>query len=277
MGKRNEKSVFLALVAALAVFAASGDDVSLVRDGRTFWAYSAQAGKPCAHPLSLPGGRVLTTTGDADHSWHHGLWFSWKFLNGVNFWEEDGAGRSDGEQRVRQTDVRRDGAAAEVTQEIDWGPRAEPDRTFLREQRTVSFSAPDASGGFVIDWTARFTACERTTVDRTPPTLHGDGHWSGGYAGFSLRLADGCRGFAVTTSSGATAQADIIARETGWIDYADPADGHGIRLEVVRAPGRRVFYHWTDHRFTNLSPVFDGPIVLEKGDTLELSYRATVH
>lgn len=40
---------------------------------------------------------------------------------------------------------------------------------------------------------------------------------------------------------------------------------------------RAVFYHWPDHRFTNLSPVFDGPIVLEKGETLELAYRATVH
>lgn len=254
------------------------DGVRLVRDGRTVWAFTARTDKPCVHPLSLPSGRIVTATKDADHPWHRGLWFSWKFLNGVNYWETDAADRSAGEQRVVSADMSCAGASAVVRMSVAWGPRAEPTRTLLDESREIVFSAPDGAGGYTVTWTAKFTARERTTIDRTPPVFNPkSGTWSGGYAGFSLRLADSGKELEVSTSGGLKGQADIIGRETGWIDYADPLTGEGVRLEILKAPGRRVFYHWPDHRFTNLSPVFDGPIVLEKGETRELSYRATVH
>lgn len=252
--------------------------VRLVRDGRTVWAFSSRTDKPCVHPLTLPSGRVVTVTKDADHPWHRGLWFSWKFLNGVNYWETDASDRSTGEQRVVSTDVFCDGASAVVRMSVAWGPRAEPTRTLLDESREIVFSAPDDAGGYTIDWTAKFTARERTTIDRTPPYRRPKtGQWGGGYAGFSLRFADAGKMFAVTTSSGAREQVDIVERERGWVDYVDPRTGEGIRLEIIKTPGRRVFYHWPDHRFTNLSPVFDRPIVLEKGETLELAYRVAVH
>ena len=253
------------------------DGVRLVRDGRTVWAFTAGTDKPCVHPLTLPSGTVVTATKDADHPWHRGLWFSWKFLNGVNYWETDAADRAAGEQRVVSTDIKCEGASAVVRMNVAWGPRAEPARTLLDEKREIVFSAPDAAGGYTVTWKAAFTARERTVIDRTPPYRRPKtGQWGGGYAGFSLRLSDAGKAFAVTTSSGAREQVDIVERERGWIDYADPKTGEGVRLEILTAPGRRVFYHWPDHRFTNLSPVFEGPIVLEKGETLELAYRATV-
>ena len=265
------------LLGALSV-SSSADGVRLERDGRTVWAFTSQTDKPCVHPLTLPSGAVVTATKDADHPWHRGLWFSWKFLNGVNYWETDAADRSAGEQRVVSLDIACEGASAIVRMDVAWGPRAEPMRTLLDEKREIVFSAPDAAGGYTITWRAAFTARERTVIDRTSPyRRQKTGQWGGGYAGFSLRLADTGKAFAVTTSSGASNQADIVEREREWIDYSDPQTGEGVRLEILKAPGCRVFYHWPDHRFTNLSPVFDGPIVLEKGDTLELAYRATIH
>ena len=250
----------------------------LVRNGRTVWEFSTAGGKPCVNPLTLPDNTAVTASEDADHPWHRGLWFSWKFLNGVNYWEVDAYGRSDGEQRVVSEDVDCEGASATVRMDVAWGPRAEPGRVLLDEKREIAFSAPDAEGGYTITWTAKFTARERTVIDRTPPVRDPKtGVWRGGYAGFSLRLADFGRSFKLTSSCGATGQPDVIAREREWIDYASPHTGEGVRLEILKAPGRRVFYHWPDHRFTNLSPVFDGPIVLEKGEELELAYRATAH
>ena len=38
---------------------------------------------PYFHPVNAPGGGTLTWDRPADHPWHHGLWFSWKFINGV--------------------------------------------------------------------------------------------------------------------------------------------------------------------------------------------------
>ena len=289
IGMREESSIRIVLGLAAAVMMTAlaacaeekvcrlSEGARLVRDGRVVWNFAPSLGKPCVHPLVLPDGLVATTTGDRDHSWHHGLWFSWKFLNGVNFWEEDKSGRAAGRQRVMGEEVRSVGASAVVTQDVAWEPADGIGRTFLRERREISFSAPTPDGAYEIVWKGRFTAVERTVIDRTPPKWHADGRWSGGYAGFSLRLADACRDFRLVSSCGATNQADVVARERDWIDYVNPVDGHGIRLEILKAPGRRVFYHWPDHRFTNLSPVFDAPIVLEKGESLELAYRATVH
>src|ERR687890_561666 len=37
-------------------------------------------------PLAHRG--VLTNHAPHDHRWHHGIWWSWKFINDVLFWED---------------------------------------------------------------------------------------------------------------------------------------------------------------------------------------------
>ena len=44
---------------------------------------------PWFHPLATPSGVEITRNRPWDHPWHRGLWFSWKYVNGVNFWNED--------------------------------------------------------------------------------------------------------------------------------------------------------------------------------------------
>src|SRR5512143_2167480 len=55
------------------------------------WQYNfdSRQGKPFFHPLTGADGRVLTNFKPEDHPWHYGLWFSWKYINHVNYWEED--------------------------------------------------------------------------------------------------------------------------------------------------------------------------------------------
>ena len=53
------------------------------------WTYEWSARRrPFIHPLHTPSGLVLTRDAPDDHPWHHGLWFTIKFVNGENFWEE---------------------------------------------------------------------------------------------------------------------------------------------------------------------------------------------
>src|SRR5437773_4262742 len=47
--------------------------------------------KPFFHPLHTPAGHCLTLFEPHDHFWHRGLWFTIKFINGENFWEENDA------------------------------------------------------------------------------------------------------------------------------------------------------------------------------------------
>jgi hypothetical protein len=65
------------------------DSLSLMAGDKVVYTYqfAAGGGYPYIHPLGLPGGPVMSALAPADHPWHRGLWFSWKFLNGVNYWE----------------------------------------------------------------------------------------------------------------------------------------------------------------------------------------------
>src|SRR5262245_19501454 len=44
--------------------------------------------KPCVPLLITPAGHVVSGFEMSDHIWHRGLWFTIKFINGTNFWEE---------------------------------------------------------------------------------------------------------------------------------------------------------------------------------------------
>ena len=70
-----------------------GTSVALENDGQAVWRLNCGGDqpKPHFHPVALPDGRVLTWDRPPDHVWHHGLWFSWKFINGLNYWEPDRA------------------------------------------------------------------------------------------------------------------------------------------------------------------------------------------
>ena len=53
------------------------------------WTYNRDHRKrPNVHPLKTPSGITLTRDAPEDHPWHHGLWFTIKFVNEENFWEE---------------------------------------------------------------------------------------------------------------------------------------------------------------------------------------------
>ena len=92
------------------------------------------APRPFAHPLTTPAGAVLSVEAPADHPWHHALWFTIKFVNGENFWEEYG---EFGLLRTRS--VGEDAGATTAT--IEW---IAPDGESIRLRETAR-SAPPCS------------------------------------------------------------------------------------------------------------------------------------
>jgi hypothetical protein len=67
------------------------DSVTLVQGEHVVWQFhfGTNETKPCFYPVALPEGPDLVWHRPPEHPWHLGLWFSWKFINGVNYWEED--------------------------------------------------------------------------------------------------------------------------------------------------------------------------------------------
>ena len=78
---------------------AAYSQLALVKDGSEVWRFHcdpARSTKPFFDPVSVAGGPSLTWARPPDHAWHYGLWFSWKFVNGVNYWEENKEFRGQG-------------------------------------------------------------------------------------------------------------------------------------------------------------------------------------
>ena len=171
MGERPD-SVEAAAAPAVSVARATIDGAECVRDGKTVWKFNIanRENKPFVHPLCLPDGRCVTTARPKDHPWHLGLWFCWKYIDGVNYWEPRNPAQSnlfpDGMTVVKDFKVKpKAGGACDVSLSLWYGPRAKPGTVLLEEDRKVSFSAPDANGGYKIRSTHKFVAKKDITLD----------------------------------------------------------------------------------------------------------------
>ena len=171
----------------------SSDSLAWLSNGKVVWKLSFDpkvGNKPFFHPLSVAGGPALTQAQPEDHPWHYGLWLSWKYINGVNYWEENReTHKPDGVTSWKLTalDTRPDGSA-KIRFDVTYTHPGK--RVDLIEQRTYEISAPAADGSYRIDWRSRFTAgSEGALLDRTPMIGESKGQVNGGYAGLGLRLA----------------------------------------------------------------------------------------
>ena len=171
----------------------------------TLWrfSYDPKAGKPYFHPVSVRNGPSLTNFKPEDHPWHYALWFSWKYINHVNYWEENRvSGQAAGATRwsTPVIDARPDGSAR-ITMRLTYArPTGEVD---LTEARVLDVSAPAADGSYTIDWNMKFTAGkEGAELDRTPMPGEPKGVVNGGYAGLSARLAAAPAIMSVMTTEG---------------------------------------------------------------------------
>src|SRR5690606_6733080 len=128
----------------------------------------------------------------ADHPWHYGLWFSWKLVNGVNYWEEDRTtGHGEGRTTVTKLELeRRRDHSARIDMEVSYHLATDPPERFvLKERRTLEISAPNEKGAYLIDWQAvHESGSEPVRLDRTPLPHEPRGSVSGGYAGLSFRF-----------------------------------------------------------------------------------------
>jgi hypothetical protein len=240
--------------------------------------------KPCFHPLALPGGPALTVDAPADHRWHHGLWFSWKYLDGVNHWEHAAGSRQPAGQTTTQLDrltLHGDGSA-EVALQLATGQAGQPPT--LREQRHLRVLAPAADGSYAIDWQSTFTATTACTLDRTPLPHEPGGKAFGGYAGLSLRLRQLEARDALTTA-GAVAwnDADRFRSDADAFEYRGALAGQDVAIAILAHPQNlrspSPWYAIRSAAMTFVTPAVlcHGKLELAAGATFTLRYRIVVH
>jgi len=276
---------FVVLLAAAAVSAEpelawkeTPHSLALVRGEQVVWQfnYKKEDGKPYFHPVTIAGGDPVTDLRPADHFWHKAIWFSWKTINGVIYWEEDPkTGKSPGETEVVDVQATpRDDHSARFELALSYHPPGQP--AVLVERRMVEVSAPTADGAYHIDWLSTFTAGEADVVlDRTPIAGEPNGVSWGGYAGLSLRLVPALRQWQFSDSDGPVKE---VTKQARWIAFSGPTqDGRSAAIVVLDHP--QSFRHPTPWYLIQGMPYFSpavlyrSPHTLPATESLTLKYR----
>jgi Methane oxygenase PmoA len=238
----------------------------------------ASAPKPFIHPLRLPDGTIITEHEPADHLWHRGLWFAFKFVNGINYWEE----RDEifGYQRNKHMGAG-DSPTGEVTlsQTLLWSDTSEGKIIELPqcwEQRSILADLDDA-GNLCLSWLMKLTAMDKdVTLDRTPFTT-----W-GGYGGLFVRLKNDLENPRLVFDDGTvTTRCTGERYKWGGIEGTTP-DGKDCAVVFLPSPQNtrspEPFYGAakTDYNFFGPAPLFHEPIVLKAGETFTYQVKVLV-
>ncbi len=234
----------------------------------------ASAPKPYFHPVTTPSGASMTLVEPFDHLWHRGLWFTFKFVDGQNFWEErDGYGSQHvaGTPRVSHPDV----ATTVIDLDLDWiaSGQAAP---LISEQRR--FSIRLTGDATQIDLATTLRPTRDVTLDRTPYTT-----W-GGYGGVAFRATSLWHPTQRTIGDHVT-DGFLLGETAPWCDVSGPIDGG-----ADRSAGVAILDHPSNPRhptpwytgsgagnFLNAAILFHEPMPLGAGEALSLRYRILVH
>lgn len=258
------------------------------RDGtNVVWRFSfdPKKGKTFFDPVAVRG-TTLTNFKPEDHPWHYGLWFSWKYINKANYWEEDRqTGKAEGATRweTPAIETKPDGSVLIKLNVTYTHPSGRVDMT---ESRVLKISAVAADGGYAIDWQADFTAGKDGAVlDRTPMPGEPDGKINGGYAGLGLRMAAPPLTFSTVCSTGVVERfvserarpfAPAIALNFG----KDGRDVGGIALfsDPANVGGNAPWYvvNSRDMRFACAAVLAPKVLTLKPDEKMKLHYRIAV-
>ena len=281
-------ALLTSMTACDAAWQQESNSLTWTQQGQRAWRFNYQRtdGKPFFE-IAGAGGVPLTTVRPADHPWHYGLWFSWKYLNGVNYWEQDrttgkAEGRTSWNAPVIETNAN---GSARITMELQYlhpSGRAE-----LTERRALNISPPGTDGTYAIEWDAHFKAgTNAVTLDRTPMPGEPKGQVNGGYAGLSLRMAAEPVAVALVSEHGAVtnfvsgrARPETRALASNFSRDGHPLGGIAIVNAATNAPiATSPWYAVVNNqmRFFCSAILAPKPLELLPGETLNLRYRILV-
>ncbi len=231
--------------------------------------------KPYIHPLCTPAGHCLTLFEPHDHLWHRGLWYTIKFIDGDNFWEERepfGTQRTALPPWIAHT---ADGRIV-LRSELDW-IRPDGRSVVFHEERQISYEPLDDQA-YALDFETTLAAQADLMLDRTPFTT-----W-GGYGGLILRGTRNWQETRLLFPDGSTSDRPTGIRAT-WCDLSGKLDGG-----LEQTGGVAIFDHPDNPRhptpwygatgpghYFNAAFLFHEPMNVASGQTLTFRYRVLVH
>ena len=248
--------------------------ITLLNDERVVWqhVHDKKIGKPymrfglldgteMTRPCPMPKGYSK-----ADHVWHRALWWSWKAINGANYWEKNQEGTEPVEVKIA---TNKDGSA-QIDMKIAYHEPGKP--VVVNEHRVIRVSKPDATGNYLIDWQTIFTPAgdDEVVFDRNS------------YGGFALRMAgEYCGGVVDSVQAWKFIQndrpADAKKGTARWMAFHGTAqNGRPAAVAMFSHPGNpRYPSSWqTRNHYPYLNPSFtcNEAYTLAAGESLKLHY-----
>ena len=227
--------------------------------------------KPCFHPLYTAAGRQIAGFQMSDHTWHRGLWFTIKFINESNFWEEHppfGIQQTLAQPRCEYLSAQ----SIRIAHQLRW--TSDATGAVIDEDRTITFALrPD--GTRQIDWSSSLLPLKDLLLDRTPFTT-----W-GGYSGLTFRASREVHNTSYLLPDGQSA-ASIIGQPHPWALLRGTIDGHAdanISLGMIdhpknpRSPQPWYAKSGQSYDFMNAAFLFHEPMSLTRGQRLDFRYR----
>ncbi len=239
------------------------------------------APKPFCHPVRDAQNNVLTARSPLDHFWHRGIWFAWKFVNGVNYWEERDAvfGRQITIDPPIIALIPNQPNAVQWTNEIAWQDTRDGDAPTvrLRETRQILCTFHENQSVLTLDWVCEQTAQEDVLLDRTPYTT-----W-GGYGGIVARTTQAVHKQKIRFDDnsetdrplgephlwgGMEGQLDTLENGEAWMGLVLMPSPRNRRFPEPFYGGVKPFVN-----FYGPAPLFHEPLALQKGEVLRHAVR----
>ncbi len=231
--------------------------------------------KPFFHPLSTPSGHCLTLFEPHDHVWHRGLWFTIKFINGENFWEEHEPYGT--QQTLLPPSVTHEENGSIVVSSSQLWERPNGAGAVFHENRQFHYVLLSGDS-YALDFETALTAQADLLLDRTPFTT-----W-GGYGGLVFRGNRNWQQTRLLFSDGSTSDRPL-GIFADWADLSGKLDGGpnltgGVALldhpQNLRHPSP--WYGGTGPgHYINAAFLFHETMNVARGETLRFRYRVLVH
>lgn len=237
--------------------------------------------------LKMIDGENLVWVGPEDHVWHYGHWFSWKYINGVNFWETNRkTGKSDGLTEVSKPEIQIADDAATITYTRYYRHQADQD-ALLKDEFSIQIQAPGGAGspiGPMIYWSVTTTALADVTLDRTPITGEPGGKGWGGYAGLSWRGSKALEAVQFEDSAGRIGM-DIHRQRAQWVNATGRLRGKSVGIAMTASIGESdLGSSWYVTSKEKLPFWYINPAILQakaislvEGDSFTHKYQVVVH
>ncbi|HBE42588.1 MAG TPA: hypothetical protein DDW27_15570 [Bacteroidales bacterium] len=248
--------------------------------------YNNRFGKTYFHPLAV-NNSSLTCVAPPDHPWHLGLWFSWKYINGINYWEyldeyksEEKGYKPAGLTELLKIDIQKnDDFSTAIRMELKYRPANGSE--VLSERRNLVISVPLEDKSYFINYECIFNPiAEEVILNRTPVEGEPQGVSWGGYAGLSIRFNQDYTSPLILFPS-----QNQNYRKDPWLFMGfKTLTGQQAGICIMQNPGfttsKASWYVINDPAipFYYYSPavLYDGKIILKKGESLHLKYRVII-